>query len=100
MNRITTRTETTAVELFQQQDKLFTQWGGIIRDTNTLTEKAMHCILPEDALKLLQAPPRPYGTDTAPAPPQPPARPQHFRRSPVFKDIDIPALLFEPMKFP
>jgi hypothetical protein len=92
MNRITTRTETTAVELFQQQDKLFQQWGGIIKDTNSLTEKAMHCVLPEDALKFLQAPPR-YGSDTAPAPPQAPVRPQNLRRSPVFKDITDPLQL-------
>jgi hypothetical protein len=99
MNRITTRTETTAVELFKSQDKLFTQWATMIKDTNDLTEKAMHCILPDDALKLLQAPPRPYGSESLPAPPAPPARPNSFRgRSPVFKEIDIP--IFEPMKFP
>lgn len=37
-----------------------------------------------------------------PAPDKPTARPNSLRRSPVFKDIDIPAfpaLLFEPMKF-
>jgi hypothetical protein len=96
MNRITTRTETTAVELFQQQDKLFQQWGGIIKDTNVLTEKAMHCILPDDALKLLQQPPRTYGTDTMPSRPEAPSapvRPNSLRRSPVFKDITAPTPL-------
>jgi hypothetical protein len=102
MNRITTRTETTATELFKSQDKLFSQWASMIKDTNDLTEKAMHCILPDDALKLLQSPPRPYGSESAPARPAPPAPLQQNDnqrlRSPVFKEITVP--FFEPMKFP
>jgi hypothetical protein len=100
MNRITTRTEITLKELFVSQDKLYNQWAAVIKDTNSLTEKAMHCILPEDALKLLQVPARPYGSDTrpeAPAAPSAPVRPNSLRRSPVFKDIAVPVT---PLKFP
>lgn len=70
LTRVVSRTETTVKALFEAQDKLFVQWAGIIKDTNTLTEKAMHCLLPEDALKLLQLPPR------APPPPERPAAPR------------------------
>ena len=61
LSRITTRTEVTLKELFTAQDKLFTQWADIVKDTNALVEKTNHCILPEDALKLMQAqrPPAP-----------------------------------------
>jgi hypothetical protein len=68
LSRITARTETTVQALFTANDKLYTQWGTVIKDTNALTEKAMHCILPEDALKLLQSSPR--------SPIQEPQRPQ------------------------
>lgn len=68
LSRITARTETTVQALFAANDKLFTQWGAIVKDQATLVEKTMHCILPEDALKLIQSPPRPYA-------PEPPARP-------------------------
>jgi hypothetical protein len=57
LSRITARTETTVHALFESQDKLFTQWGTIVKDQNALTERVMHCILPEDAIKLMQAPP-------------------------------------------
>jgi hypothetical protein len=92
--------------MYAANDKIYTQWGAVVKDNNKLTERALHCILPDDALKLFQggqAPPR-YGSDTLP---QAPARPQNDQaprtrpnmpRSPVFKEIDIP--LFEPMKFP
>jgi hypothetical protein len=56
LSRITQRTETTVQALFQSQDKLYTQWGVIIKDTNELTEKTMHCMLPEDVIKLMQMP--------------------------------------------
>jgi hypothetical protein len=56
LSRITQRTETTVQSLFQSQDKLFNQWGTIIKDTNDLTEKTMHCMLPEDVIKLMQTP--------------------------------------------
>jgi hypothetical protein len=99
MNRITTRTEVTLKEMYAANDKIYTQWGAVVKDTNALTERALHCILPDDALKLFQAkpnPPAPFGSDTLP---QAPARPQQFRgKSPVFKEIDIP--VFEPLKFP
>lgn len=68
LTRIVSRTENLANTIFTAQDKLFVQWGAIIKDTNDLTEKALHCILPDDALKLLQVPPR--------APVQEPQRPQ------------------------
>jgi hypothetical protein len=104
MNRITTRTEVTLKEMYAANDKIYTQWGLVVKDTNALTERALHCILPEDALKLFNArptPPPPYGSDTMPQAPQAPVRPQNFRRSPVFKDIDtLDIPLFEPMKFP
>ena len=38
---------------------LYKQWSVIIKDTNDLTEKTMHCILPSDALMLLNARPSP-----------------------------------------
>lgn len=41
--------------LFAANDKLYSQWTDIIKDTNALVDKSTHCILPEDALKLLQA---------------------------------------------
>ena len=100
MNRITTRTETTANALFLSQDKLYTQWASMIKDTNDLTEKAMHCILPDDALKLLQVPARPYGSDSVPARPERPEAPvrPNSLRSPVFKNIEMPN--FTPLKLP
>ena len=72
LTRITARTEHTLELLFSANDKQFSQWAGIIKDTNTLTEKAMHCLLPEDAIKLLTIPPR----FEAPARPAPPQRPR------------------------
>ena len=56
MSRITSRTETTVGQLFAGQDKLFTQWGTIVKDTSDLAEKSLHCITVEDAIKLLSAP--------------------------------------------
>ena len=58
LSRITSRTENTVHALFESQNKLFDQWSGIIKDQNALTERVMHCILPEDALKLMQSAPR------------------------------------------
>jgi hypothetical protein len=66
-SRITSRTETTAAALFDANNKLYAQFGNIVKDTNALAEKTIHCILPEDAVRLLQA--RPPVTE-------PPARPQ------------------------
>lgn len=68
LTRIVSRTENLASTIFTAQDKLFVQWGTVIKDQVTLTEKTMHCILPEDALKLLNA---------RPAAPMSPARPQN-----------------------
>ena len=68
LSRITSRTEVTVNALFTANDKLYTQWSGIIKDTNALTEKAMHCILPDDALKFLQLPPRQLSPPTPPEP--------------------------------
>jgi hypothetical protein len=72
LSRITSRTENTVQALFTSNDKLYAQWGTIVKDTNDLTEKALHCILPDDALKLLQVRPGPY----APAEPQRPLAPE------------------------
>ena len=55
---IAQRAQTVVAGMFAANDKLYAQWGVVIKDQNALTEKAMHCILPEDALKLLQVPPR------------------------------------------
>lgn len=57
MSRITQRTELTVGNLFSAQDKLFAQWGTIVKDTNELAEKSLHCITVDDALKLLQRSP-------------------------------------------
>jgi hypothetical protein len=54
MSRITARTETTAQALFGAQDKLFAQWGTIVKDTNDLAEKSLHCVTVDDALKLIR----------------------------------------------
>lgn len=87
LSRITSRTETTVQALFTANDKLYTQWGKVIEDTGKLTEKAMHCILPEDALKLLQLPPR-----VAPEPPAAPARPIAPEAPRAQSTDDMPAL--------
>jgi hypothetical protein len=102
MNRITTRTEITLKEMYSANDKIYQQWASVLKDTNALTERALHCILPDDALKLFQggAPPPRYAPPM-PEAPRAPVQPNTLRRrSPVFKDIDIPVLLFEPMRFP
>jgi hypothetical protein len=81
LTRITARTETTVQALFTANDKLYSQWGDVIKDTNSLTEKALHCILPEDALKLLQVPAR--SEPPRPEPPRiplPPERPDSLPR--------------------
>jgi hypothetical protein len=69
---IASRAQKVVDALFTANDKIYAQWGVIAKDQNALTEKAMHCILPEDALKLLQAPPRyeppPIQRPEAPAP--------------------------------
>lgn len=78
VSRISSRAEGTVAALFAAQDKLYAQWGVIIKDQVTLTEKTMHCILPEDAIKLLQLSPRatlppvrPQGGDMYKDPPKP-----------------------------
>ena len=82
---IATRAQTTVAAMFAAQDKLYAQWGVIVKDTNDLTEKTMHCILPSDALMLLNA--RPSGL--AP-PPDRPAAPEPLQpraqslSSPIF----------------
>ena len=40
--------------LFTAQDKLYAQWAVIVKDTNELTEKSLHCITVDDALKLIR----------------------------------------------
>jgi hypothetical protein len=95
LSRITARTETTVASLFQAQDKLYAQWAIIVKDTNELTEKTMHCVLPEDVLKLLQIPirpgqPVPMPRGPAPLEPLDPLRPQN-NRSPLL-DLTLPRL--------
>jgi|KBSMisStandDraft_5_1062788.scaffolds.fasta_scaffold10733_7 hypothetical protein len=77
LSRITARTETTVQALFSANDKLFSQWGAIVKDQGALVEKSMHCILPEDALKLLQVPARsePPAAPARPAAPEAPRPP-------------------------
>ncbi len=79
------RAERTVNELFQAQDNVFKQWGVIVKDQQNLTEKTMHCILPEDALKLLQAPLR-----EAPARPEPPAPLQRQSFPPQWLPLNEP----------
>jgi hypothetical protein len=88
-NRITSRTETTAQALFNANNKLFEQFGAIIKDTNILAEKTIHCILPSDALQLLQAPRY--------APPERPAAPQGPRGD-LWHDPPKPSPIEEPRK--
>ena len=52
MSRITSRTELTVQQLFSANDKLYTQWGVIVKDTSDLAEKSLHCLAVEDVLKL------------------------------------------------
>jgi hypothetical protein len=89
LSRITARTENTVAALFSANDKLYSQWGTVIKDQQGLTEKVMHCILPEDALKLLQAPPR--------SPIQDPQRPQ-APRGDLWHDPPKPSPIEEPRK--
>ena len=53
---IAERAKAVVAQMFAAQDKLYEQWSVIIKDTNELTEKSMHCIYPDDAIKLLQTP--------------------------------------------
>jgi hypothetical protein len=82
VTRISSRAENVVAALFAANDKLYAQWGTIVKDQNALTEKAMHCLLPEDALKLLQLPPR--------SPIQEPQRPQAPPRGDLFVDPPKP----------
>lgn len=79
MSRITSRTELTVGQLFAGQDKLFTQWGTIVKDTADLAEKSLHCITVDDALKLM-APSRP---------PRPPPSPLRLQVPPWLEAIPI-----------
>jgi hypothetical protein len=96
-SRITSRTEQTAQALFNANDKLYEQWGTIVKDTNTLTEKTIHCILPEDAIKLLQGgggrfiPERP----DRPEPPEP-LKPNKLQLPPINPRAEK-SLLFLPL---
>lgn len=53
---IASRAQNTVNALFASNDKIYNQWGIVVKDQQLLTEKVMHCILPEDAIKLLQIP--------------------------------------------
>ena len=80
LTRITARTETTVAALFASNDKIFERWATVIKDQGNLVEKSMHCILPEDALKLLALPPR----ESGPARPEPPTPLQRQSFPPVW----------------
>jgi hypothetical protein len=93
LSRITARTENTVAALFTANDKLYSQWGTVIKDQQLLTEKVMHCILPEDALKLLQTPSRSIERPAQPRnlhedPPKP--QQQHNISDPTGLIIPIP----------
>jgi hypothetical protein len=101
LTRITARTETTVAALFTSQDKLFTQWAGMMKDQNALTEKTMHCILPSDVEQLLRIPrgaiepqrPSDPQRPSAPAPLDRPSAPMPFGptlRWPISPSSDQP----------
>ena len=91
VSRISTRAENVVKDMFAAQDRLYEQWSVIIKDTNDLTEKTMHCLLPEDALKLLQLPYRPASPERPAAPaPAEPLRPKS--ESLLFKLPALPPL--------
>lgn len=81
VSRISQRAENTVAAMFAAQDKLYEQWATLVKDTNDLAEKTMHCILPEDAIRLLNS------RSAAPAAPDAPVRPQ---RSPLFRPAPTP----------
>ena len=83
---IADRAKATVDMLFTAQNKAYEQWAVIVKDTNDLTEKTMHCILPSDALMLLNA--RPSGL--AP-PPDRPAAPEPLQ--PRAQSLSSPVLL-------
>ena len=92
VSRISQRAENTVQALFTAQDKAYEQWATMVKDTNDLAEKTMHCILPSDAMMLLQARPLPPTP-----PPERPAAPAPLERqsSPVFKLPPLPATPIE-----
>ena len=78
LSRISTRSESTSAHLFQANDKLFAQWGEVVSDTHKLMERNSHCILPEDALKLINSGIATYGVSPlgrTPLNPSEPAKP-------------------------
>ncbi len=86
VSRISQRAELTVGQLFAANDKLYSQWGVIVKDMGDLAEKSLHCVSIEDALKLLQA--------QRPAAPEPLA-PRAQSLSPVFKktpQLELPPL--------
>ncbi len=89
---IADRARATVGMLFAAQDKAYEQWAAMVKDTNDLTEKTLHCILPSDAMMLLQA--RPAAPIPAPDRPAAPA-PLQQQKSPVFKLPPLPATPIE-----
>ena len=92
---IAERAKFAVAEMYAAQDKLSNQWTAVLKDTNDLTEKTMHCILPSDALMLLNA--RPSGIAPPPDRPAAPAplAPRAQSLSPVFKktpQLELPPL--------
>jgi hypothetical protein len=77
MSRITSRTETTAAALFSAQDNLFSQWSAVVKDSHDLVEKSQHCILPDDAIKLMTTGILNYGV--SPLAPVAPTRPSEVK---------------------
>jgi hypothetical protein len=95
LTRITARTETTVAALFSSNDKIFERWATVIKDQGTLVEKSMHCILPEDALKLLALPPR-----EAPARPEAPAPLQRQSFPPIWMPLQGDQFELQPVTPP
>jgi hypothetical protein len=73
-SRVQDRIEKTAGQFFQNQVTQNQQWTVVLQDQNKLAEKMMHCILPEDASKLLQIPHQ--ALQYAPPAPAAPEKPQ------------------------
>jgi hypothetical protein len=84
LSRITARTENTVAALFSSQDKLFNQWGVVMKDQNALTEKTMHCMLPEDVERLMKI--RPVERERL----ERPAEPQRLKPLTPLAPLDKP----------
>jgi cell division protein FtsL len=55
ISRVLTRTESTAQLFYQNQQAQNASWNEVLKGQNSITEKTIHCILPEDAVKIFSA---------------------------------------------